>query len=325
METSNKALKVGVFVVVSLTLFALLILNISKSAGPWTPQIRVTVESTEVGGLTSGAKVMMSGVPVGHVEELDLAADGRKVLVRCAILKRYRIFKDAQFYIQQSGFLGDQYLSIVPTKNEGPVLEDGALVVAQPPFDLQEAARSAAGLLQRLDSTAAKLDSAVARVDRVLLAEGALRDLTNGFSSFRRLSERAEMALADVQELVRTNSPAVGLTLSNLTDFSVSLKAVGTNLNGLLDANKGTVELTLSNLAEASGDVKAFTADMRGAQGVVGTLMKDEATKAQVQQMIGNFTVLSSNISRFGLLYKPKPVKTSSTNRVFGSPRNPFR
>jgi phospholipid/cholesterol/gamma-HCH transport system substrate-binding protein len=325
METSNKAFKVGVFVLMALTLFAILILNISKSAGPWTPQIRVTVESTEVGGLTTGAKVMMSGVPVGHVESIDLAADGRKVLVRCAILKRYRIFKDAQFFIQQSGFLGDQYLSIVPTKNEGAVLEDGSLVTAQPPFDLQEAARSAAGLLQRLDATAAKLDSAVTRVDRVLLAEGALRDLTNGFASFRRLSEGAELALVEVREVIRTNSPAVGVTLSNLTEFSASLRAVGTNVNGILDANKGVVELTLSNLAEASGDVKAFTSEVRSGQGLVGGLMRDEGMKVQAQQILGNFTVLSSNLSRFGILHKPKPVKAVATNRTVQAPRSPLR
>ena len=38
------------------------------------------------------------------------------------------------------------------------------------PFNMIEAARKASGLMQRLDATAAKLDSAITRVDRVLLA-----------------------------------------------------------------------------------------------------------------------------------------------------------
>jgi virulence factor Mce-like protein len=324
MENSKQGLKVGIFAVVALVIGAVLILNFSKSSGPWTPQIHVTVESSEVGGLTAGAKVMMSGVPVGSVESLDLGADGRKVLIHCAILKKYRIHRDAKIEIQQSGFLGDQYVSITPTQNEGGVIEDGANLVAIAPFNMLEAARSAAGLLQRLDATASKLDSAVTRVDRVLLAEGALRDLTNGFANFNRLSERADAALLDVQSLVRTNSPAVGVTLSNLNEFAITLRGTATNLNGVVDANKVTIRTTLDNLAAASADVKGFTAELRSGQGLVGAAFKDEKMRDQFQSIVGNFNTVSSNLSRFGLLWKPKTVRALTTNSTY-SGRSPFR
>jgi phospholipid/cholesterol/gamma-HCH transport system substrate-binding protein len=306
MEKPNQSLKIGIFALAALVLAAVLILNFSKSAGPWTSQIRITIESTEVGGLTSGAKVMMAGVAVGHVESLNLGADGRKVLIHCAILKKYRIHRDAKVEIQQSGFLGDQYVSITPNQNEGGLVDDGDNLVASPPFNMLEAARSAAGLLQRLDATASKLDSAVARVDRVLLAEGALRDLTNGFANFNRLSERADVALSDIQQLVRSNSPAIGLTLSNLSAFAVTLQGTATNLNSVVDANKAVVQNTLANLSVASGDVKAFTAELRSGQGLVGAAFKDEKMRDQFQQMIGNLTVVSSNLSRYGILWKPR-------------------
>lgn len=324
MENSKQGLKVGIFAVVALTIAAFLILNFSKSSGPWTPQIHVTVESTDVGGLTAGAKVVMSGVPVGSVESLALSADGRKVFIHCAILKKFQIYRDAKVEIQQSGFLGDLYVSVTPTRNEGGVVEDGANLEAIAPFNMLEAARSAAGLLQRLDSTAKKLDSAVTRVDRVLLAEGALQDLTNGFANFNRLSQRADAALADVQTLVRTNSPAVGVTLSNLNEFAITLRGTATNLNGVVDANKVTIRTTLENLALASADVKGFTAELRSGQGLVGAAFKDEKMRDQFQSIVGNFTTVSSNLSRFGLLWKPKTIVPLNTNSTY-SGRSPFR
>lgn len=324
MEKSNQGLKVGIFALAALVLAAVLILNFSKSAGPWTSQIRITVESTEVGGLTAGAKVMMSGVAVGHVESLDLGADGRKVLIHCAILKKYRIHRDAKVEIQQSGFLGDQYVSITPTRNEGGAIDDGANLVALAPFNMLEAARSAAGLLQRLDATASKLDSAVARVDRVLLAEGALRDLTNGFANFNRLSERADLALTDVQHLIRSNSPAIGLTLSNLNDFAVTLKGTATDLSAVVDSNKAAVQETLANLSAASGDVKAFTAELRSGQGLVGAAFKDEKMRDHFQEIVGNLSVVSSNLSRHGILWKPRST-VRWTNDVRYSGRGPMR
>lgn len=325
MEKSNQGLKVGIFAALALALAAVLILNFSKAAGPWTPQIRITVESSEVGGLVPGAKVMMSGVQVGHVESLDLAADGRKVLVQCAILKKHRIHRDAKFEIQQSGFLGDQYVSVTPSANEGGVLEEGAVVEALAPFNMLEAARSAAGLLQRLDATAAKLDSAVSRVDRVLLAEGALRDLTNGFGNFNRLSLKADETLGDIQVFVRSNSPAVGAALTNLNDFALTLRGTATNLSAVIDANKGAVANTLSNLSVASADVKQFTAQLRSGEGLVAAALSDPKLKLQFNDIVGNLGTLSSNLSRYGILYKPRQPKVVSTNDARYTGRNPFR
>lgn len=324
MEKSNQGLKVGIFALLALVLAAALILNFSKSAGPWTPQIHVTFESTEVGGLASGAKVMIAGVPVGHVEAVDLGAGGRRVFIRCAILKKFSIHRDALVEIQQSGFLGDQYISITPTLNEGAVLEDGGKMDVVAPFNMIEAARKASGLMQRLDATAAKLDSAITRVDRVLLAEPVLRDLTNAFGNFNRISHRADAAIAEIQGLVASNSPAVGITLSNLNVFTVSLRDTATNISGVVDANKASVQTTLSNLATASDDLKQLSGDLRRGQGVVGALFKDPRMRSQVEGIVQNVGTVSSNLSRFGLLWKPKTF-TPLTNDFRYPGRSPFR
>lgn len=267
---------------------------------------------------------MVSGVPVGHVEAVELGAGGRRVFIRCAILKKYPIHRDALVEIQQSGFLGDQYISVTPTLNEGAVLEDGGNMDVIAPFNMIEAARKASGLMQRLDATASKLDSAITRVDRVLLAEPVLRDLTNAFGNFNRLSQRADAALDGIQGLVATNAPVVGVTLSNLNEFSITLRQVATNVSGVVDANRGSIEVTLGNLAEASRDLKGFSADLRSGQGVVGALMKDEGLRLQMGEMVGNMVNVSSNLSRFGLLWKPKAVKAPLTNSLYRG-RNPFQ
>ena len=325
METPGHARKVGLFVVVALALLALLILNFSKGATLWTPTIHITVESQNVGGLKPGASVLISGVPVGLVESIDLGAEGRKVMILCRLQKRYaNIHKDARWEIEQSGFLGDQFVSIVPILNEGPLLQDGAVVQAQQPFNLQEAARSAVGLMQRLDATAGKLDSAVARVDRVLLSESTLSDLTNSFASIRRLSDKADLTLTDIQQLVRTNSPAVAATLSNLSVFSQTLTGVATNLNAVVDSNKASLQASLASLQTAATDLKGLTADLQAGRGLAGALLKDEGLHLQFGGMLTNLVVLSSNLSRHGILWKPRSVQPLTNSTVY-SGRSPFR
>ena len=51
---------------------------------------------------------------------------GTNVTVTLQIYKDYPIYHDARFVIEQSGFLGDQYVSVVPTANTLPVLTNDA-------------------------------------------------------------------------------------------------------------------------------------------------------------------------------------------------------
>lgn len=323
MERQRQGLKVGVFALAALALMAYLVLTFSKAATPWTPLVRLNVSCPEVGGLVPGAKVMMAGVQVGHVEALDLDEDGRKVIVRCAIQQRYRIHEDAHFEIQQSGFLGDQYVSIVPRQNQGAVLVDGRTVEAVAPFNMLEAARSAAGLLQRLDTTAKRLDSALERVDRVLLSEQSLVALTNSFAGLQRMSQRAEAVLGDVQGLVRSHAPAVGGTLSNLNALSLRLHGVADDVAGLVSSNRAPFNEVMSNLAGASADVKAFAGDLRSGEGLLAAALKDPVLRNQAGQVVANLATVSSNLGKHGIFWKPRPVLVPLTNRIRAPGRTP--
>lgn len=331
MESKSPAGKVGFFVLLCLVLIGALLLNFSKGSTIWRSGILVVVEARNVGGLRDGAAVTMSGVRVGHVEKVMLSEDARRVLIHCRIVSKVTIFDDARFDIEQSGFLGDQYIAIVPTKNEGKKLEDGALVKSAEPFNLQEAARSAVVLMNKLDAAATKIDSAIARVDNILLSENSLIDITNTFRNFRQTSERADRALKAVEELVVENRPAIGSTLSNLNAFSLKLSSVSdqmgslaTNIDSVINTNKVTLYETLLSLRDASSGLKGITADLQAGKGTVGALLKDDALKATMTDAFGNFGVLSSNLATHGLLWKPRRT-TPLTNDTRYSGRGPFR
>ena len=114
-----------------------------------------------VGGLKERASVLLAGVQVGAVKKIQLAPDGKSVTILLQIYKDFPIYGDARFVIEQAGFLGDQYVSVIPTENKGAPHVDGDEVDCQEPFDLQEVARGAAGFIKRMDETAKKLDASV--------------------------------------------------------------------------------------------------------------------------------------------------------------------
>ncbi len=324
MDSPKLSLKVGFFVAVALSVIAFLLLSFSKGPGMLTRTYDIVVKSANVGGLKVGASVMVSGVNVGRVREITLAADGRAVLIRCQILGEHQVHADAHFEIEQSGFLGDQHVAILPGANAGEVLRDGAVVEAQEPFNLQEAARSAVGLMQKLDTAAGRIDAAVERVDTVLLGPDNLLSISNTVVQLNEVSRRAGEAVADVQQLIRSNSPAVAGTLSNLNAFSATLTTVATNLDAVIDGNRAGLEATLASLRQAAGDVRSLTGDLQQGRGVAGALLKDEALRDQVASMVGNLTVLSSNLSQHGILWKPDRTRSLENDTGYTG-RNPFR
>lgn len=324
MESSRNASKVGLFVLVGLVLIALLLVNFSKGRGLFTPGYHLVVVAENVGGLIPGAKVLMSGVQVGSVESLTLSADGRQVEIALRILAKFAVHGDAKFEIEQSGFLGDQFVSIVPDNNEKPPLNDGDRVNAQKPFNLQEAARSAVGLMQKLDTAVERINGAVVRVDKLLLSETVLTNLAATSANFRLVSEHADAAVADARGVIGMNGPLIALTLSNLNALSVTLNRVATNLGATLDSAKPELQAALHNAADATKDVKQLTAELQQGKGIVGAALKDDTLRAQFGTMLTNLSTVSSNLARFGILYSPKQPRTI-TNDTRYTGRGPFR
>ena len=330
-ERKSPAAQVGLFVLIGLVLIAALLIHFSKGASFWRSGRTILISAGNVGGLAVGAPVNMSGVRIGSVEDISLSSDGRRVAIRCRIEKPVTIFGDARFEIEQSGFLGDQFVSIIPTKNAAPPLQDGAEVIAVDPFNLQEAARSAVGLMTRLDQV-------VDRVDRMILSASTLKDVTNALANLRQTSERLDRTLIEVESLVSSEKPMVSATVSNFQAFSATLTPLSAQVgalvshadsllvraDSLISTNESSLREALGGLRDASLSVRDITQDLQAGRGAVGALLKDPKLQAELGATLGNMTTVSSNLARNGLFWKPRRVEPL-TNTTGYPGRGPFR
>ena len=117
MDSKRLETKVGLFVVLGLALLATLLILFSKSISPFSRTYELRLHASNVGGLKERAGVLLAGVQVGSVSSIQLAGDGKSVTILLNIYQGCKIYRDARFIIEQSGFLGDQYVSIIPTEN----------------------------------------------------------------------------------------------------------------------------------------------------------------------------------------------------------------
>jgi phospholipid/cholesterol/gamma-HCH transport system substrate-binding protein len=330
MDKSRLEWKVGLFVFIGLVLLAVLLLQFSKGLTFFRPTYNILLTAQSVGGLKTRAQVLMSGVQVGTVSAMRLAPDGKSVTITLRIYQQYQVYRDARFAIESSGFLGDQYVAILPTNNQGPKFAAGEEAKAEAPLDLQEVARSAAGLLVHIDSAATNINDALIEARRSVLSMRALTNLSATFDNFHAVSERSLTLVDNVDALVETNRPAIAVAASNLVFFSEQLSQSAGALRALVATNAPDIEMAVKNIESSSATLKHLLDGVQEGKGLAGKLLENEEIAANVSQIVSNLNVTTSNLNRLGLwgiLWQHKPLRTNapaSRHESMTAPKNPI-
>jgi phospholipid/cholesterol/gamma-HCH transport system substrate-binding protein len=315
MEKSRLESKVGLFVFVGLVLLVVSLIWFSKGTSIFRGTYELHLHASNVGGLKQRASVLLAGVQVGAVSDIQLAEDGKSVTILLKIYKSCKIYHDARFVIEQSGFLGDQYVAIIPTENKDRLLVNGDEVDCQEPFNLQEVARSASGFIQRIDDTAKKLDASVTDLRRVVLNERTLTNFTVTVNNMRSFSEQALGTLDGVNALIATNGAQVNLAVSNAVFFSQELIRLAGTTEGVVTNNGQDISAAIKNIESSTEALKKLADDLQSGKGLAGTVLQNEQLATNVQTIAYNLAVASSNLNRLGLwrfLWHHEPLHTNA-------------
>jgi len=318
MEQKRLETKVGLFVFIGLALLAVLLIQFSKGTSLFHGTYELRLHAVNVGGLQPRAKVLLAGVQVGSVSDIKLADDTKSVTILLKIYKNFKIYGDSRFIIEQSGFLGDQYVAIVPTDNQGPYLTNNAPVNCEPPFNLQEVARSAAGFVQRIDETAGKLDASVTDLRRVVLNENTLTNFSVAVNNMRTVTEQAMGTMGDINALIATNGSQVGLAVSNVLFFSQELTRMADAADRLLATNSPEITASVDNIKSSTDALKKIMDDLQSGRGLAGTVLQNQQLATNVQDVAYNLSIASSNLNRLGLwhfLFHKEPLRTNAPPR----------
>src|SRR4051812_18589434 len=112
MNKSRLEWKVGLFVIIGLILIAALLVQFSKGTSPFKGTYRIFLKSGNGNGLKAKATVNMAGVQIGTVENIQLGPQGTIVWIIFRTSDQFAFHTSAEFLIEPSAFLADQYLAI---------------------------------------------------------------------------------------------------------------------------------------------------------------------------------------------------------------------
>ncbi len=123
MKDSLLPIKVGLFVLLGITIISLITLFIGQYRVTTGHRYTLNAEFTNVSGLNIMGSVRIAGVEVGDVE--DIILDGDKARVVLSIFPDTPVYRDAEVEIKTYGALGDKYIMIYPGTPATGRLSDG--------------------------------------------------------------------------------------------------------------------------------------------------------------------------------------------------------
>jgi phospholipid/cholesterol/gamma-HCH transport system substrate-binding protein len=233
-------LKVGALVVASLALlggFIILLGNFSLRGGT---RIRVNFDFS--GNIQSGAAVKISGIKVGKVDDVkflggQIDPDTKKpvqVQVVAFVEDRVKsaIHRDAEFFINTQGVLGEQYLEIQPGGYDQPGLDyERSVTGVNPP----------------------RTDLIVARLYEFLDSiTGLLRDDKDVIKDFLKSGASVVRTLDGI---LKENQTEIGRLLVNVDNLTKEASGVLASIkSGLGDSSQ--IRATLANIESISGAVR---------------------------------------------------------------------
>ncbi|MEO1131356.1 MAG: MlaD family protein [Cyanobacteria bacterium J06639_1] len=268
----------------------------------------------DAGGLTRGATVLLRGVRVGQVTEIEPGID--TVRVELSIDRSSTIVpSDSAFLATQIGLIGETVLEIVPAADVESALAEVSTplssdcnqdtIVCNASEVAGEVGVNYADVIEKMDRLAERLDNdeLFSSIDTVSTGIG---DVT---ASITALSNKIQTdfdfnAINDAARSVQSIGTTVANVGSTVEGVGTSIQTTSDNLNALVTANEGKLSTALDDFALLNRDLREITASLKpiladteftANVSAIAANAADAATKAN--EAAENIRVLSEGIS----------------------------
>lgn len=187
-------------------------------------------------GLKQGQPVLLGGVNIGYVDEVDLRPDGT-VLTTFRVGKQYHVPKGTTATVVANGIFGDMAIALTAkTPNPESIAPNDTVPVGP-------SGPGIAQLTSKADSIATSVNSITTALQSELIAAGGVRDLRSTLAGMNRLVAQFSVIAAEQNR-----------------QLSATMASVRRATSGVDSAK---VDSTVKNFREASANLAALSADMK--------------------------------------------------------------
>jgi phospholipid/cholesterol/gamma-HCH transport system substrate-binding protein len=236
-------------------------------------------------GLKQGQPVLLVGVNVGYVDEVDLHQDGILVTT-LRIQNHYKVPVTSKAAVVPNGIFGDQAVALTPARPDPRSFKDGDTVPIGP------STPGIAELTSKADSVMRSVNAVTSALEHELVAAGGIRDLRSTISATNRL-------VIDFAAIADEQSRQLSATMTSLR------RAAGAIDPAKVDSTVKNFRTASANLADISGQLKetsgkldAVLAKVDSGPGSAAKLLNDPGAYNDVRALLQRMDSLLADIKK---------------------------
>lgn len=319
-SVSLSEIRVGLLVLVSITVLIFLILNASGDINPFARKLHLKARFADANGLRNGSEVRLAGVRVGKVERISLlppstVPNASRVEATMVIDNTIdgrpaaeRIRSDSEAQQGSPSLLGNEMLiNITPGTALGQPVQDYAVLKGSSGNTVNDFATSGTDLAQKLSKLSDEINGIVKGVKD---GKGTVGRLFNDESLYNNLNTTIRET-EDLMVQIKSGNGSAGKFINdpalyeNANDIAKNLKILSDDLR----AGKGTVGKLMQDeelykrinrmadkLDHSIDKIDEMIAEVNAGHGTLGKLVKDEQLYNDARLAISRFNTAAERI-----------------------------
>ena len=195
-------------------------------------------------GLKQGQPVLLAGVNVGYVDEVDLRTDGT-VLTTFRVGKQYKVPRGTVATVVANGIFGDMAIALTPKAPNPNSIPAGDTVPVGP---------SAPGIAQitgKADSIATSVNAMTTALNRQLIEAGGVEDLRKTLASSNQVALNLNRLILQFSAVAAEQNRQLTLTQASLRRATSGVDSAK------IDSTLTNIRATSANMAQLTSDFRA--------------------------------------------------------------------
>ena len=285
----SKEIKAAFFVLSTILLF-IFGFNYLKGSSILDKQKTIYAVYDEVDGLLVGANVMINGLSIGNVTELDFLPNSTKILVTLKVKDKLNFSSKSTASIYETGVLGGLAISIEPLFERESIVKTGDTLMSSVRPGLTELInRQIEPLSRQLQSTITSVDSIFTGASNVLNRQ-TQEEIKESISVLTSAINAIKNSSVIIEETLTSKNTQINNTIDNFEKISSNLSNVSDELNSF-----GLTSL-LSNLEVSVDGISSIVDKLDSDNSTLGKLINEDEVYNNLNSSIESLNILINDI-----------------------------
>ena len=285
----SKEIKAAFFVLSTILLF-IFGFNFLKGSSLLDKQKTIYAVYDEVDGLLVGANVMINGLSIGNVTELDFLPNSTKILVTIKVKDMLNFSSKSTASIYETGVLGGLAISITPVFEKESIIMTGDTLKSNVRPGLTELInRQIEPLSRQLQSTITSVDSIFTGASNVLnrQTQEEIKESVNVLTSAIKAIKNSSII---IEQTLTSKNTQINNTIDNFEKISSNLSNVSDDLNSF------GLSTLLSNLEVSVDGIGSIVNKLESDNSTIGKLINEDEVYNNLNSSIESLNILINDI-----------------------------